>query len=143
MPRKDRTLSPNMDATIATLRIDGLSQRAIYESLRDTLEEALSYRDVRASLKRSNLYYKHDAAAARREGRFPRPSNVNEPPQRTSAYRKRREQVLSVDKTPDALDAFNRNYLLGTMARQGVDPNLISDVSMRQSLEDIYDGLGS
>jgi hypothetical protein len=68
MPPKIRRLDPRLDTTIAGLRVAGMPERAIYETLRSALTTPPSYRDVRASFARAGLPTRHAATVARNSG---------------------------------------------------------------------------
>jgi hypothetical protein len=142
MARKVRTVEPTVANAAYNLRVSGMSERAIYENFRDTLKENVpSYRDLRAVYKERQVYYRRDAAEARRLGLY-----ENTEDQRAihrTFYTERLETTRRVDKTPNAKDALDRNYVLGMMARAGVEPDTLEDAALAESLEKIYDGLGS
>jgi hypothetical protein len=139
---KDRTLSKELDSSIYNMRVAGLSERSIYEGLREYLEEPPSYRDVRASFKRQGVETRRLATEARKRGEFDNPYPDQRPISK-SDYRDRLEIVREVDRTANAKDALDRNYVLGYMARAGVDPTSVEDPALRESLESIYSGTGS
>ena len=151
MTKKDRTraVTPEVSEAIGRARTAGLSERAIYEGLREGLKEPPSYRDVRAVLERRGLRYKtqatqrraDDLAARVADGRKFFHKGPNDPT--FDSYRQRKTVALSVDFTSDAGEKFDRRYLLGYLARAGIDPDAIEDEGFRQSLESIYQGEGS
>jgi hypothetical protein len=142
--RKDRDLGGALDATIYKSRVAGLSERAIYEGLRDTLDTPPSYRDVRASLAKQGVRYKREATAARRHGRFGEERGEGRGgPMRESRYQARLAVTKRVDRRPEAKDDLDRKFLLGYMARSGVDAESLADPDLADSLDSIYDGFGS
>lgn len=138
---KDRTLYENVRVAAVNLRIAGMSERAIYEGLRDVLAEPPSYRDLRAAFRDENVGTRSEAAARRRERAF-LDAGV-EHPQESTKYRSQLDLALSVDKTSDAKDAFDRRFILGYLARAGTDVDLIEDEGFAESLADIYEDEGS
>jgi len=143
VPKKDRTLEPKVATAAYNLRVAGMSERAVYENLRDELKENVpSYRDLRALYAERNVRYRSDAAEARRLGLYENPYPDQRPINR-SFYEERLEITRRRDKTATAKDALDRNYTLGYMARAGVDPDSLEDRAMAESLESIYDGHGS
>lgn len=144
MAKKDRALSPSVDYTIRALRVEGLSERAIYEQLREHLAaDVPSYRDVRASLSAAGLRYRRDAAAARRAVRMPEDLSDAQRPIQRIRYSQRLRTLKQVDRRPSAKDDLDRAFALGFLARSGIEPELLSDESMRESLVNIYEGVGS
>ena len=140
---KDRTLDPAVAKAAVSLRVSGVSERAVYEHFRDKLETAPSYRDLRATYRNAGVLNRHDATVARHEGKFPTTTAVDEKQAHRSDYKERLAITREVDKTPDAKDALDENYVLGHLARAGVDPSTIEDPALRERLENIYDGVGS
>lgn len=139
---KDRTLSPKLDRTIYNLRVSGVSERRIYEGLRDVLAEPPSYRDIRASLTKEGVRFKSEAAAARRAGRYENPPGGDRP-MNESQYLDRQAETRKYDRSPDAQDVLVQNYILGQLARQGVDPDTLDDRALAERLENIYNDEGS
>lgn len=162
MAKKDRSLPEPVERTIRTARVSGMSERAIYESLRETLDTPPSYRDVRASLSRSNLRYRSQATAARHARDYPEAVG-GERPMRESAYLERlrsaqentrlsredaKRQGINADEAIASFaradkDALDERYVLGYLARSGADPDDIADEDLRDRLIHIYDGQGS
>lgn len=142
MPKKDRTLTPSLREALYNLRVSGMSERGIYEGLRERLREPPSYRDIRASLASDGVRYRADALRARRDQAF---KNDRDPerPVRESDYRARLATVREVDKTPDAKERLDENYIVGYLARAGQDPDSLEDTNLRDSLVSIYEGQGS
>lgn len=142
MPKKDRTLPPTLREAVYNLRVGGMSERAIYEGLRERLVEPPSYRDIRASLAADGVRYRSEATAARKARAF---HNEGDPdrPVRESEYAQRLKTVKAVDKTADAKDRLDENYILGYLARAGQDPETLEDSNLRASLASIYEGQGS
>lgn len=144
MPKKDRTLSPQIDYTVRALRVEGLSERAIYEQLREHLAaDVPSYRDVRASLERAGLRYRKDAAAARKAVALPDDLSDAQRTIQRIHYSDRLATLSKVDRRSGAKDDLDRAYTLGFLARSGIEPELIEDEAMRESVVSIYEGLGS
>jgi len=146
MPKKDRTLSPQLDYTVKALRVEGMSERAIYEQLREHLAADVpipSYRDVRATLDKAGLRYRKDAEAARK--RVDLPDDLYEAQHRINKmhYSDRLSRLTTADKRAGAKDDLDRAYTLGFLARSGIEPDQVSDESMRESLVHIYEGVGS
>jgi hypothetical protein len=134
---KDRTLDPAVEKMIVTARVAGISERRIYESLRDDLKEPPSYRDVRAALAKNGVRYRYQATERRRKGDYP--LTVGEKQMRSSKYLEKRAEVRKVDRTPDAEDKLADRFLLGYAARAGLDVDLLDDERFAESLENIYD----
>lgn len=144
MPKKDRTLSPQLDYTVKALRIEGLSERAIYEQLREHLAaDVPSYRDIRASLSNARLRYRKDAELARKRVELPADLYDGQRAIQKMNYEDRLSTLRRVDRRAGAKDDLDRAYTLGFLARSGIEPELIQDESMRESLVNIYDGVGS
>jgi len=152
LPRKDRSLDPAVVSAARDLRVAGLSERAIYEGLRDALERPPSYRDLRAALDRQGVLKRSDATRARRQGDYLAERRVKDrdtgivyrAPMRSSNYLSRRREALKVDRTPDARERFNRRYILGYLASHQAQPELLTETDgYFEDLESIYEGEGS
>lgn len=147
MPKKDRSLPPPVETAAVTARVAGMSERAIYERLRDTLDVVPSYRDLRAAYAKAGVLSRRQAAAARREKRFPitQPSlqAIGERQAQRSDYLHRLKVTREVDKSAGGKDRLDQNFILGYMVRSGVDPESVADSAVKDQLEDIYDGIGS
>lgn len=146
MAKKNRALSPELNYTIRALRVEGLSERAIYEQLREHIAITApipSYRDVRATLASAGLRYRRQAEAARKGGRMPDDLSSDQHPIQHPHYTDRLTRLHAVDRRPDAKDDLDRAYTLGFLARSGIDPDQISDTSLRESIVSIYEGTGS
>ncbi|MGB6442833.1 MAG: hypothetical protein WBF81_06020 [Thermoplasmata archaeon] len=146
MAKKNRALSPELNYTIRALRVEGLSERAIYEQLREHIAITApipSYRDVRATLASAGLRYRRQAEAARKGGRMPDDLSSDQHPIQNPHYTDRLSRLHAVDRRPDAKDDLDRAYTLGFLARSGIDPDQISDTSLRESIVSIYEGTGS
>lgn len=144
MASKDRTLDTAVYQAAVNLRVAGMSERAIYEGLRDVLAEPPSYRDLRVAYSTAGVRYRSEAAAARSEGRYL--ESRDEGKMERSFYLSRREEVLKVDKTVDAKESFDRRYLLGYLARENLASEAVdveNQIQFAESVETIYDGLGS
>lgn len=115
MPKKDRTLDPRVRDAAVNLRVVGMSERSVYERLRDILDTPPSYRDLRAAYSDAGVRYRHEASEARAVGRF-----VGKTPPKSgrSEYFERWAVVREVDQTEDARDAFDRRYVLGYLGRE-------------------------
>jgi hypothetical protein len=142
MAKKDRTLDPNVDTAIRTARVAGVSERRIYESLRDLLDTPPSYRDVRASFARGGLSTRHAATVARRSKEFP--ETTAEARMKSTKYREKAATVREIDRRAQAQDELARNFLLGYLARAGIEPDLlVAGPDGTDALESIYEGHGS
>lgn len=143
--KRERTLPPEMDAAIYNLRVAGVSERGIYETLRDTTETLVSYRDLRASFARTGVPTKAMATQARKTAAFNNDDH-SERPMKQSDYLRRYEitrQRTRGDLRAEAKDDLDRAYTLGYLARAGVDPSVIDEKALRDSLISIYKGEGS
>lgn len=150
MPKKDRTraIPAHIERAAVALRVAGMRERTIYETLREHLKEPPSYRDLRAAFARSGVRYRAQVRQARAAGRYPPPPSAafetgREFPQHASDYFGKREKALRRDRKEDAEERFDRRYALGYLARAGIDADEVEDGDFLDSLESIYLGEGS
>lgn len=140
---KDRTLDPAVERVIVEARKAGVSERTTYESLRDLVEQVPSYRDIRAVYEKHGLATRHEATLARREETVTRADDEGRKREYGPHYFEKRLAALEADRRPEALDEFDRKYLLGWFRREGVNPSDLADKEMAERLERMYAGLGS
>ena len=118
------------------LRVAGMSERAIYERLRETVTEYPSYRDLRGFWGDQGVGKRAQATVAREAGAF-------FGSQGSANYRERLRVTREVDQTPDAKEALDRKFLLGYLARAKARVSDLSDDGLAESLASIYEGEGS
>lgn len=147
--KKDRTLSPNVERTIVSMRAIGVPERNTYETLRRNLKSPPSYRDIRAAYERAGMTTRHEATVRRRKGFLLQASEPNAPLVKSFGYRDGVSKItnspyIAESARPLARRELDDNFFLGYGYRAGIDPDDIrDDVRLYEAMDSIEHGEGS
>lgn len=127
-------MDPKVARAAANLRIAGVSERRIYESFQAVLKDAPSYRALRGVWRQYGVNYRTVRGTKDVYLRYGKDGKLKRVKGK-SAYRER----FKAQKTPKQQAKLAKDYALGYLIEQNVDPTQYKDRAVFQYVTSEYE----